>query len=33
MYFISSKYISEDPNKIKEQIGISIKEWIATNIK
>lgn len=33
MSFVSSKYISEDPNKIKEQIGISIKEWITKNIK
>jgi hypothetical protein len=31
--FISGKYISADPNKVKMLLGTSIKEWIQQNNK
>lgn len=31
--FISSKYISADPNKIKKQLGTTVKNWIKNNKK
>jgi len=31
--FISGKYISADPNKIKNLLGTSIQEWIKQNKK
>ena len=29
--FISSKYIIADPNKIKKELGLTIKEWLKNN--
>ena len=31
--YISSKYISADPNKIKNLLGTSVKSWIEKNKK